>query len=311
MTPSLRLAHVVAVQADAALARLTLESIALQDRPADLVVVVADSGQQHALGPAALAPQPGRPAVEYVWLAAASHGSASLGALYLEGLRAVARRADVAILCRAGLLFREHHLRAVEQDFAASADLVGLLETATDIVDLDVTAPARDAAAILAAPPARGLSAIARRRLTPRLAAGYALCARTAVVPGLAFHRFSDRFDWIEFSRFIDDLAPRGRTVTTATAAIVNLRRIADRRSGLEAGRQAYRALAALVDDTGGRPMPARPEMIRLGLHHATRALLDPAERGWSLSFLRGMWSARVATRTTRRAVARDLRDLV
>ena len=150
-----------------------------------------------------------------------------------------------------------------------------------------------------------------RRWLVPRLSSGYALSARTAVVAGLAFHRFSDRPDWIEFSHFIDRLARRGRTVTTSAGPIVNLQRVSDRRSGFDAGQQAYRALAALVDDATGRPMPARPEMIRLGLHHLTRALLDPAQRSWSLLFLKGMWSARVATRTTRKAVARDMRDLV
>jgi hypothetical protein len=312
MTTGLRLAYVVAVQSDAMLARLTLESIRLQQRPPDLVVLVADSRQQHAFGPAAPAPNAGLSAVEQVTLPAASYGSATLGALYLEGLRTVARRADVAIFCREGLLFRANHLRAIERDFADAADLVGILETANDIVDLDVTGPAPDARAILAGSSSRsGWLRLARRRLVPRLSSGYALCARTAVFGGLSFHRFSDRFDWIEFSRFIDGLAPRGRTVTTSTASVVNLRRVADRRSGFDAGHQAYRALAALVDDADGRPMPARSEMIRLGLHHAARALLDPAERSWSLSFLKGMWSARVATRTTRRAVARDLRDLV
>jgi hypothetical protein len=312
MTSSLRFAHVVAAQSDPMLARLTLDSIRLQDRSSDLVVLVADSQQRHAFGPAALALEAGLAAVEYIYLPAASYGSATLGALYLEGLRTVARRADVAIFCREGLLFRPDHLRATERDFEAAADLVGVLEMANDIVDIDVTTPPKDASSILGSSSSRqGLRRLARRWLVPRLASGYALSARIAVVAGLSFHRFSERFDWIEFSRFIEGLEPRGRTLTTSTASIVNLRRVSDRRSGFDSGHQAYRALAALVDDANGRPMPARSEMIRLGVHHATRAMLDPAERNWSLSFLRGMWSARVATRSTRKAVARDLHDLV
>ena len=147
---AMRFAHVVAMLSDPMLARLTLEFIGLQQRPPDLVVLVADSRHQHAFGPSALAPR--LPEVEHVYLPAASYGSAAPGALHLEGLRTVAARADVAIFCREGLLFRPDHLHAVEQAFDASADLVGLLETAGDIVDLDVTGPAPTAAAILAAP---------------------------------------------------------------------------------------------------------------------------------------------------------------
>lgn len=303
------LAYVVAVQSDAMLARLALQSIRLQDRAPDLVVVVAD-GSQHALGRAALA-LPDARKIEYVSLAAASHGPATLGALYLEGLRTVARRVDVAIFCHEGLLFRPEHLRAVERDFDESADLVGLLETANDVVDIDVRSPSRDAAAILAGASARhGVRRLAGRWLTPRLASGHALCARTAVIGGLSFHPFSDRFDWIEFTQFIDRLKPRGRTLMASAASVVSLRRVSDRRSGSDAGRQAYRALAALVEDADGRALPARAEMIRLGVLHAMR-MLHPAERSWSSSFLKGMWSARVAARTTRKAVARDLHDLV
>jgi len=52
----------------------------------------------------------------------------------------------VAIFCREGLLFRSDHLHAIEQAFDASADLISMLETAGDIVDLDVTVAAKDAA---------------------------------------------------------------------------------------------------------------------------------------------------------------------
>jgi len=177
-----------------------------------------------------------------------------------------------------------------------------------NLVDLDVTGPAQNAKAIL------GPAAAARQLGRGRAELAGPGCRPIMCSPPAspssrpAFHRFSDWFDWIEFSRFIEGLAPRGRTLTTSTGRIVNLRHFADRCSGVDDGQQAGRTLAALVDDANGRAMLARDQAPS-----APRDARHARSGGAQLVAVirRGMWSARVATRTTRKAVVGDLCDLV
>jgi hypothetical protein len=302
----IRLGYAVIGESDPALTRLTVDSILRQEHPADLVVIAASSQRAHAS--VAEVTAPGR--VEYVSVAHVGGLPPARGALYQRALRTAAPVVDVIVFCSEGLVFRADHAASVVERFHTNGDLVGALEIVSARHDFNPALGPVD----LLVPDALSSTAwrkgMRRQWWRARILTECTIAARTATLRGLSFEVLANRFNWTEFSDLLARLKSRGRVLASSTSQAVAVAYRPERRSGFDRGYEAYCAINRGSPETPAAMWGAALETCKLAVQHALRAALSEADRHWCVSFLKGMSKARSESRSIRRAVARDIRDM-
>jgi hypothetical protein len=307
MKSPLQVGYVVAAVSDAALARLTIDSILQQERPPELIVVAASESCARALKPTA--GESGR--IEFVPMPPVTGLGAARGAFYQRALRTAAPRVEVIVFCSEGALFRGDHSEAVARRFCDHEDLVGAIDifgkTCTFNPALN-SVSVKDFCGFL--PDGYAKNGVSRPWWHARILTQCALAARAASLRGLSFATLADKFDWTEFSDLLEGLRPRGRVTIAPTIQAVAVRNRPERRSGLDQGYAVYWAMRRAGDDRPQGGLDTSLETLKLALEPLLRAAVSQADRHWCLSFLRGMWIASREARSIRKALARDIRDL-
>jgi len=295
MTESaLRVAYVVAAESDPRSAWLTTRSILRQDPPPAGLVVAADVLREHAF--AGLS-EPARSPVLVEFVSCRVLG---IGPRYMAGLRSIADKADVVVLCREGTLFRPDHLAELAALFGRRQELVGLMQQAgsvrrmtsdagadQNILDESLSGAAPDAAprAWLAAARRSVAGALRSRSLTASM-----LAVRLTSFRGLSLSEFgTGRSDFLSFASCLDRLRPRGRVMAGASAKLVELRYGDDQRQARRAGREAFLSLSRFRGEASSLVVSAPAEIGRLLAEAVAAIVSDPARRAWALDFMRGM----------------------